>query len=81
MGFGSPIHWVLLVLVVVLLFGGGRISGLMGDVAKGIKSFKKGLADDSDETTTPAKPAQRLEQRETPVEQKTETRDEQKLDG
>jgi len=80
MGFGSPIHWVLLVLVIVLLFGGGRISGLMGDVAKGIKSFKKGLADDGDETT-PAKPAQRLEQRETPVEKKAETRDEQKLDG
>ncbi len=80
MGFGSPIHWVLLVLVVVLLFGGGRISGLMGDVAKGIKSFKKGLADDGDETP-PAKPAQRLEQRETPVDKKAETRDEQKLDG
>lgn len=36
-----------------LLFGGGRVSGLMGDVAKGIKSFKKGLADD-DETHKPA---------------------------
>ncbi len=79
MGFGSPIHWVLLVLVIVLLFGGGRISGLMGDVAKGIKSFKKSLADDGDESP-PAKPAQRLEQRETPVAKKAETRDDQKLD-
>ncbi|HEX7856573.1 MAG TPA: twin-arginine translocase TatA/TatE family subunit [Sphingobium sp.] len=50
MGFGSPIHWIVLMLVVVLLFGSGRISSVMGDVAKGIKSFKKGMADDDDET-------------------------------
>lgn len=38
---------ILIVLVlVVLLFGRGKISGLMGDVAQGIKSFKKGMADD-----------------------------------
>ncbi len=79
MGFGSPIHWVLLVLVVVLLFGGGRISGLMGDVAKGIKSFKKGLADD-DAETPPARPAQRIEKHDQ-VTDKVVTRDEQKLDG
>ena len=46
MGSFSIWHWVIVLLVVVLLFGGGRISGLMGDVAKGIKSFKKGMADD-----------------------------------
>lgn len=39
-------HLLMLVLVGVLLFGRNRISDLMGDVAKGIKSFKKGLADD-----------------------------------
>ncbi|MBV5325369.1 MAG: twin-arginine translocase TatA/TatE family subunit, partial [Rhodospirillaceae bacterium] len=44
MGFGSPIHWIVLLLVVVLLFGSGRVSSLMGDVAKGIKSFRKGMA-------------------------------------
>ena len=38
MGSFSLMHWVLVVLVIVLLFGGGRISGLMGDVAKGIKA-------------------------------------------
>lgn len=49
MGFGSGWHWILLLLVVVLLFGGGgKISGVMGDVAKGIKSFKKGMADDDE---------------------------------
>ncbi len=41
------------VILVVLLFGRGKISSLMGDVAKGIKSFKKGMASDvSDETPT-----------------------------
>jgi sec-independent protein translocase protein TatA len=41
-------HMVILLLVVVLLFGRGKISDVMGDVAKGIKSFKKGMADDED---------------------------------
>lgn len=49
MGLTSGWHWILLLLVAVLLFGGGgKISGLMGDVAKGIKSFKKGMTDDDE---------------------------------
>ncbi|MCB1507756.1 MAG: twin-arginine translocase TatA/TatE family subunit [Hyphomicrobiaceae bacterium] len=40
---------VIIVLLLVLLFGRGKISELMGDVAKGIKSFKTGMADDSAE--------------------------------
>jgi len=39
----------IVVILVVLLFGRGKISSLMGDVAKGIKSFKKGMATDSNE--------------------------------
>jgi sec-independent protein translocase protein TatA len=47
MGGFSWWHWVILLVVVLVLFGGkGKVSDLMGDVAKGIKSFKKGLADD-----------------------------------
>ena len=43
----------IVVILVVLLFGRGKISGLMGDVAKGIKSFKKGMATDiTDEPET-----------------------------
>jgi sec-independent protein translocase protein TatA len=44
----SPSLWQILVVVIllVLLFGRGKISALMGDVAKGIKSFKKGMAED-----------------------------------
>lgn len=49
MGSLSIWHWLLVILVVVLLFGRGKISDLMGDVAKGIKSFKKGMADDTTE--------------------------------
>ncbi|HVQ06863.1 MAG TPA: twin-arginine translocase TatA/TatE family subunit [Allosphingosinicella sp.] len=48
MGGFSLVHWIIVILVVVLLFGAGRVSGLMGDVAKGIKSFKKGMADDEE---------------------------------
>ena len=44
MGGLSPIHWIILAAAAVLLFGGrGKISDLMGDVAKGIKSFRQGL--------------------------------------
>jgi sec-independent protein translocase protein TatA len=56
MGFGSWWHWVILLVVVLVLFGGkGKVSDLMGDVAKGIKSFKKGLADEPGEATAEAK--------------------------
>ncbi|MCA0433915.1 MAG: twin-arginine translocase TatA/TatE family subunit [Proteobacteria bacterium] len=51
MGFGSWWHWVILLVVVLVLFGGkGKISDVMGDVAKGIKSFKKGLTDDTSDS-------------------------------
>ena len=43
----------IVVILVVLLFGRGKISSLMGDVAKGIKSFKKGMASDASDDTDP----------------------------
>ena len=43
----------IVVILVVLLFGRGKISSLMGDVAKGIKSFKKGMSSDATEDTEP----------------------------
>lgn len=47
MGSFSIWHWLIVGIVVMLMFGGrGRISDVMGDVARGIKSFRKGLADD-----------------------------------
>ena len=51
----GPWQIIIIVLLVVLLFGRGKISELMGDVAKGIKSFKKGLADDVEVAADEAK--------------------------
>lgn len=48
----GPWQIILVVLLIVLLFGRGKISELMGDFAKGIRSFKKGLADDEVEDMT-----------------------------
>jgi len=49
MGSFSIWHWLVVLAVILVLFGGGnKISGLMGDFAKGIKSFKKNMADPDD---------------------------------
>jgi sec-independent protein translocase protein TatA len=53
MGSFSIWHWAIVILIVVLLFGRGKISDLMGDVAKGIKSFKKGLTEEDSATADP----------------------------
>ncbi len=62
MGSFSPIHLLVLAVVAILLLGGGRFSNLMGDVAKGVKNFKKGMAEDDDAAT---KPAPRIEAQKT----------------
>ena len=46
MGSLSIWHWLIVLVVVLLLFGRGKIPELMGDVAKGIKNFKKGMSDE-----------------------------------
>jgi sec-independent protein translocase protein TatA len=48
MGGFSLIHWIILAVLLLLLFGGSRFSNMMGDVAKGLKSFKQGLADEDE---------------------------------
>jgi sec-independent protein translocase protein TatA len=53
MGSLSIWHWIVVVVVVLLLFGRGKISELMGDVAQGIKAFKKGMAEEKADTDTP----------------------------
>jgi sec-independent protein translocase protein TatA len=55
MGSLSIWHWIVVVVVVLLLFGRGKISELMGDMAQGIKAFKKGMADDTEAKAEPAK--------------------------
>lgn len=53
----SPVHLLLFAVVVLILFGKGRVSEFMGDFGKGIKSFKQGMADDQ---AAPVPPAQQL---------------------
>jgi sec-independent protein translocase protein TatA len=57
MGSLSIWHWLVVVVVVLLLFGRGKISELMGDMAQGIKAFKKGMSDEADAKPEPAKEA------------------------
>ncbi len=52
MGTFSIWHWLIVLVVVLILFGGGgKIPRVMGDLAKGIKSFKSNMKEDSTETT------------------------------
>ena len=48
MGGFSLIHWIILGVVILLLFGGNRFSAMMGDVAKGLKSFKAGMSEEDE---------------------------------
>lgn len=57
MGSFSLPHLLILAVVAILLLGGGRFSAMMGDVAKGVKNFKKGMAEEDEA----AKPAPRIE--------------------
>ena len=52
MGFSSGWHWIIVLLVVVIVVGAGKLPRVAGDLAKGIKNFKAGLKDD-DTTPTP----------------------------
>lgn len=58
MGSFSIAHWLIVLAVVVLLFGAGKLPRLMGDVAKGIKAFKANMKDGDD--TTADTPAEQL---------------------
>ena len=55
MGSFSLWHWLIVLAVVLLLFGGrGKISSIMGDFGKGLKSFKKGMKDEEEEAAAAA---------------------------
>jgi len=56
MGSLSIWHWIVVIAVVLLLFGRNKISDLMGDVAQGIKAFKKGMADDDKPSEAKSEP-------------------------
>jgi sec-independent protein translocase protein TatA len=54
MGGFSAWHWIIVALVILVLFGRGKISEMMGDFGKGVTSFKKGLAEGNEEPNKPA---------------------------
>ena len=56
MGSFSIWHWLVVGILVLLLFGKGRFSDMMGDVAKGIKSFKRGLSDEEEADAASSEP-------------------------
>ncbi len=57
MGTESVWHWIIVIGVVLLLFGRGKVSDLMGDVAQGIKAFKKSMAEEEPVRTEPSRTA------------------------
>jgi sec-independent protein translocase protein TatA len=61
MGSLSIWHWIVVIAVVLLLFGRGKISDLMGDVAQGIKAFKKGMQDDDQTAEKPEQPMKSID--------------------
>ena len=61
MGSFSIWHWLIVLVIVLLLFGAGKIPKLMGDMAKGVKAFKKGLADEEDGGEAAAKSQQQID--------------------
>ena len=71
MGSFSIWHWMIVLLVVMVLFGGrGKISSLMGDFAQGIKAFKKGMSEDDKTADAKPEPVKTIDAAATP---KTET--------
>jgi sec-independent protein translocase protein TatA len=61
MGSFSIWHWLIVLLIVIVLFGRGRVSEIMGDFGKGIKSFKAGMNDEEDEARAKAAKVHSLE--------------------
>lgn len=74
MGSFSIWHMLILLAVALLLFGKGKISEIMGDFAKGIKSFKKGMAEDEDVARKPEQPKVIDAQSKTPDAANQQTR-------
>jgi sec-independent protein translocase protein TatA len=60
MGSFSLMHWMIVLLIVLLLFGAGKLPRVMGDFAKGIKAFKSGMKEDDDEATVSPPPKQQV---------------------
>jgi sec-independent protein translocase protein TatA len=53
MGSMSLVHWLVVLAIVLVLFGAGKLPRVMGDFAKGIKAFKSGMKEEDEPATTP----------------------------
>ena len=60
MGSLSPIHWLIVIVIVLLVFGPGRLAGVGKGLGEGIRSFKKGLSEDEKEAEKKAEEEKRL---------------------
>jgi len=69
MGGFSIWHILIFAIIVLLLFGGNRFSSMMGDVAKGLKSFKQGMADEDDDKMRRYDEQRRIDPRQLPRDQ------------
>jgi len=75
MGSLSIWHWIIVLLVVMVLFGGrGKISSLMGDFAQGIKAFKKGMSEDEKSADAKSEPVKTIEGGGSPSKTEAERR-------
>jgi sec-independent protein translocase protein TatA len=73
MGSLSIWHWIIVLVVVMVLFGGrGKISSLMGDFAQGIKAFKKGMSEDDKTADSTPEPAKTIDHQAASATPKTE---------
>ena len=80
MGSLSIWHWIIVLAVGLLLFGGrGKVSDLMGDVAKGIKAFKKGMSDEDTADTAKDAPVKTLDHQPAPEAKRAESKVESTL--
>ena len=66
MGSFSLIHWIILGIIILLLFGGNRFSAMMKDVAQGLKSFKQGLSEEDEKKAEQPPQSQAQAQRQIP---------------
>ena len=81
MGSLSIWHWIVVLVVVLLLFGRGKISELMGDMAQGIKAFKKGMSEDDTVAKTEDKPGEPMKTINAGADMKQQADTQKKFEG
>lgn len=81
MGSLSIWHWIVVLVVVLLLFGRGKISELMGDMAQGIKAFKKGMSEDDTVAKTEDKPVESMKTINAGTDMKQQAETQKKFEG